>query len=143
MSRYSASTRTAAGSTTTPLIGIQAIAGVALKIREIGVFNTTATAVALKVSRTTTAGTATGLTETKLEPDSAAASGTAFVTYTGDPTLGDEVCRTILGAAPGAGVIWTFDAEPLRVPAGTANGLVVVVSTGTGQICDAYIVWDE
>jgi hypothetical protein len=143
MARYSASVRTGAGSTTTPIIGLQAAAAVALKVREIGVFNTTTTAVALKLVRTTTAGTATGLTEETFDTDTVAASGTGFAAYTGDPTLGDEIARATLGAAAGAGMVWTFDAEPIRIPVGTANGICLVVSTGTGQVCDAYVIWDE
>jgi hypothetical protein len=48
-----------------------------------------------------------------------------------------------LGAAIGAGVIWTFGDQGIRIPTGTANGVGVVVENGTGQACQVYMVWDE
>lgn len=145
MARYSAGVKTSAGSTTLPLISLYSSASVGAKIREIGIFNTTSTAVDLKLVRLTTAGTqGSGLTEAKHDPDSAAASCTAFTTHTANPTLGDDLgYRASLGAAVGAGVIWTFGDQGVRVPTGTANGIGVVVEVGTGQACQAYVVWDE
>jgi len=29
------------------------------------------------------------------------------------------------------------------MPVGVANGIGVLIGTGTGQVLDAYIVWDE
>jgi hypothetical protein len=145
MARFHAGTRsTGAGSTTLPVGSLYAIASVAGRIVEIGVFNTTATAVAIKLVRLTTAGTqGSGLVESKDDGDSVAASMTAFDTHSGAPTLGDDLgYRTTLGAAVGAGVIWTFD-NGLRIPPGTANGIGIIVATGTGQILDWYVVWDE
>jgi len=145
MARYQAGVRTTAGSTTLPIISLYAAAGVAPKIREIGIFNATNTQVELKLVRLTTQGTpGAGLTESKHDPDSVAASGTAFTTHTVAPTLGDDLAyRGTLGAAIGAAVIFTFGDSGLRVPIGTANGIGVIVETGTGQVCQAYIVWDE
>lgn len=147
MARYSAGTRsTGAGSTTLPVGSLYASASVAPKVREIGVFNTTATEVAIKLQRFTTAGTpGTGLTEAKHDPDSATAGATAFDTHSSTPpTAGDDLgYRADLAAADGAGVIWTWDDEPLRIPTGTGNGIGIIVATGTGQILDWYVVWDE
>lgn len=145
MARYSAGAKTTAGSTTLPIISLYSAAAVGPKIREIGVFNTTSTAVDLKLVRLTSAGTqGAGLTEGKHDPDSAAASCTAFNTHSANPGLGDDMgYRASLGAAVGAGVIWTFGDQGLRVPVGIANGLGVIVETGTGQACQAYVVWDE
>jgi hypothetical protein len=145
MARYSAGVLTGAGSTTLPIVSLYSAAAVGAKIREIGVFNTTATAVALKLVRLTTAGTqGAGLVEAKHDADSAAASATAVTTHTVAPTLGDDLgYRASLGAAVGAGVIWTFGDSGLRVPVGTANGIGVIVENGTGQACQAYVVWDE
>lgn len=146
MPRYSAGVRTAgAGSTTLPIISLYAGASIAGRIREIGVFNTTTSALALALRRLTTAGTqGTGLTEAPHEPTAPAASCSAFDTHTANPTLGDDLgYRASLGAAIGAGVIWTFGDAGLLIPVGTGNGIGVIVATGTGQICDAYIVWDE
>jgi hypothetical protein len=145
MARYSAGALTTAGSTTLPIISLYAAAAVGGRIRELGVFNTTTTAVALKLVRLTTAGTqGTGLTEGKHDPDSASASCTAFNTHSANPTLGDDLgFRASVGAAVGAGVIWTFGDTGLRIPVGTGNGVGVIVENGTGQACQAYLVWDE
>lgn len=146
MARYTAGALTTAGSTTLPLISLYSSASVGAKIREIGVTNTTSTAVALKLVRLTSAGTqGAGLTEGKHDPDSAAASSTAFNTHSANPTLGDDLgYRTVLGAAVGAAFVWTFWSDTgLRIPTGTANGVGVIVENGTGQALQAYIVFDE
>lgn len=145
MPRYSSGVLTGAGSTTLPIISIYSAAAIAAKIREIGLFNTTATAVALKLARLTTAGTqGAGQVEAKHDPDSAAAGSTVFTTHTLAPSLGDDLgYRTQLGAAIGSGVIWTFGDTGLRIPVGVANGIGVIVENGTGQAIQAYIVWDE
>jgi hypothetical protein len=145
MARYSAGAKTTAGSTALPIISIYSAAAVAPKIREIGVFNTTSTAVDLKLVRLTSAGTqGAGLTEAGHDPDAATASSTAFNTHSANPSLGNDLgYRASLGAAVGAGVIWTFGDQGIRVPVGTANGVGVIVENGTGQACQAYIVWDE
>lgn len=145
MPRFSAGVKTGAGSTTLPIISLYSSASVGGKIREIGVFNTTTTAVDLKLVRLTTAGTqGTGLVEGKHDPDSPAASCTAFTTHTGAPTLGDDLgYRASLGAAIGSGVIWTFGETGMRITVGTANGIGVIVENGTGQACQAYLVFDE
>lgn len=145
MARYNAGVKTGAGSTTLPIISLYAAAAVGGKVREIGVFNTTATAVDLKLARLTTTGTqGAGLTAAKHDPDSVAASCGAFTTHTVAPTLGNDLgYRASLGAAIGSGVIWTFGDTGLRITVGTANGIGVIPENGTGQACQAYIVWDE
>lgn len=146
MARYSAGTRTGAGSTTLPIISLYSAAAVNARIREIGVFNTTATAVALKVIRLTSTGTqGTGLAESAHDASGAAANCTAFATHSVAPTLGADLgYNVILGAAIGSGVIFTFGGDVgVSTAVGVANGIGVLVATGAGQICDAYIVWDE
>lgn len=145
MARYSAGAKTTAGSTLLPIISLYSAAAVGPKIREIGVFNTTSTPVDLKLVRLTSQGTpGAGLTEGKHDPDSAAASCTAFTTHSAGPTLGDDLgYRGSLGAAIGAAVIFTFGDSGLRASVGTSNGIGVIVENGTGQACQAYIVWDE
>ncbi len=146
MPRYSAGVKTSAGSTTLPLISLYSIAAVGAKIREIGLFNTTTTAVDVKLVRLTSAGTpGTGLVEGEHDPDGVSASCTAFTTHSSTPpSLGDDLgYRASLGAAIGAGVIWTFGDNGIRTPVGTANGVGVIIENGTGQALQAYIVWDE
>jgi len=146
MPRYAVAERSAgAGSTTLPLMSIFAAAAVSLKIREIGVFNTTTTAVAIALRRYTAVGTVgASLTEMPYDKASAAAAGTAVNTHTVTPTFETGNIRVApLGAAVGAGVIWTFGDTGLVIPVGTGNGIGISVLTGTGQICDVYFDWDE
>jgi hypothetical protein len=145
MARFSVGVKTTAGSTTLPIISLYNSASVVGKLREVGAFNTTNTAVDLKLTTMTTQGTpGTGLTEANYDSGSAAAACTAFTTHTVGPTLGVDLgYRASLGAAVGAGVIWTFGDTGIRVAAGTANGIGVIVENGTGQACQAYLVWDE
>jgi hypothetical protein len=121
-----------------------ATAAVRPRIMEIGVFNTTATAVAVAVARFTAAtNVGAGLTETYLDDDVHVPIATGFAGHTGDGTVGGVIRQGSLGAAIGSGVIWTFSGSGLEIPAGTANGVGVVVPTGTGQICDFHIEWEE
>lgn len=146
MARYSVAARmTNAPTATLPGATLYASASIAPKIREIGVFNTTTTACMINVVYFTGAGTVgAGLTETKFDNDTATATATAYQSSTSTPpTLGNEIVRASLGAAVGAGMVWTFDAEPIRIPIATTNGIGFLCLTGTGQICDFYIIWDE
>jgi hypothetical protein len=145
MPRYTVSAVTTAGSTTLPIISIYGATTVRPKIREIALFNTTATAVALKVVRVTTTGTAgTALTEMPLTSEDPAALATAFNTHTVAPTItAGDLYRVQLGAAIGSGVVLKFEETGLGIPATANNGIAVVVSTGTGQAIDATIIWDE
>jgi hypothetical protein len=147
MAIYSVAGRsTGAGSTTLPVFSLYSPAGSGGAIREIGVFNTTATAVVLRVARITTTGTqGSGLTEVEYDEDSPPPLMTAFDTHTSTgPTLGAGSFRqAALGAAVGSGVIWTFGGRGLVIPPATTNGIGVIVAAGTGQILDFYIDWEE
>lgn len=144
MARFSAGGRTSAGSTTLPIISVYGNADTGPRVVEIGVSNTTAVAVALKLCKLTTAGTqGAGLTETSHDQGLPTADCTAVNTHSVAPTVVDVGYNITLGAVIGAGWIWTFGAGGLCVPAGTGNGVGVIVATGTGQVLDAYIVWDE
>lgn len=144
MPRYGSGARsTGAGSSTLPVGSIYSGAGGPTKIKEIGIFNTTAVAVSVALKRLTTAGTqGAGLAESPHENDASGALATAVDTHTVAPTLGADLgYRATLAGAPGAGVIWTFP-EPLRIAPGIANGIGILV-LGTGQILDWYVIWDE
>jgi hypothetical protein len=136
---------TSAGSTTLPIISLYGGTNVRPKIREIALFNTASTAVSLKVVRVTTAGTqGAALTEMPLIPEDPAALAAAFNTHTVAPTItAGDLYRVRLGAADGSGVILKFEETGLGIPATANNGIAVVVSTGTGQVCEATMVWDE
>lgn len=146
MAAFAAGVLTGAGSTTLPIISLYATAGVAPRIQEIGLFNTTATAVALKLVRLTTTGTqGANLVEAGINAqDPQAATATAWGTHTVAPTLGNDLgYRCVLGAQIGSGIVFTFNDFELLV-AGVANaGIGVIVENGTGQACQAYIKWRE
>jgi hypothetical protein len=145
VARYASGLRTGAGSTTLPQFSVYSAAAVGFALRECGIFNTTTTATAEKLTRLTNAtGVGAGQVEAKYDDTSNAAQATAFTTHGSNPGLGDDLgYRTTCGAAAGAGPIWTFPATGIHCPVGTANGVGVIVATGTGQVLDAYMVWDE
>lgn len=146
MARYSTGgLSTTAGSTTLPLFSLYAIATASFKMREIGIYNTTATAAAYALKLLTTAATqGTGLTETKQDDNSIAANCTGFNAHTAGTPIGSDLgYRAQLGAAVGSAMVWTFGDVGLRVPLTTANGIGCAVENGTGQIVQFYMVWDE
>ena len=122
-----------------------AITGKGFRLREVGVFNTTASGVAVALVRFTNAtGVGAGLTE--VQWDSAidpVPQMTAFAAHTADGAVGAAICQASLGAAVGSGIIWTFGDMGLVVPTGTGNGVGVICPTGTGQILDFYYSWEE
>jgi hypothetical protein len=145
MARYSVSALTTAGSTTLPIISLYGATTVRPRIREIHLFNTTATAVSLKVVRVTTTGTqGTALTEMPMIFEDPASIAQGFNTHSVAPTISaGDIWRGVLGAAIGSGVIITFpDPGGLAVPAVANNG-IAVVPTGTGQALEATLIWDE
>jgi hypothetical protein len=145
MPRYTVGALSAgAGSTTLPLFSVYAAAAIAGTLRECGVFNTTATGVAVKLARLSTTGTqGATVTAAKYNPDSAAAAMGGFNTHTVAPTATDLGYRAQLGAAVGSGVIWTFGDLGIRLTAAVTNGVGVLIENGTGQVCQVYFVWDE
>lgn len=145
MARYSVAGRsTVAGTAVRAVASVFAIASRTLKIREIGAFNTTSTAVAAALCRFTNAtGVGAGLTEVQYDEASPAPNGTGFAGHTADGAVGSNFRHVPLGAAVGSGVIWTFGDTGLIIAAGTANGIGIICPTGTGQILDYWIDWDE
>jgi hypothetical protein len=146
MPRYSASCVTTNGGTAArPVMSLFGIAAVGARIVEIGIANTTTTSCQFRVARCTAAGTpGTALDEAKYDTTSASASCTAANSHSADATIDTGTVGGIaqLGAAIGAGWIWTYGDGGLRIPVGTANG-IGIVPVGTGQVLTAYIVWDE
>jgi hypothetical protein len=146
LSLYVVGARSAgAGSATLPIGSIYSAAGVNPRVREIGVTNTTSTAVAVALCRLSTTGTrGSTLTAQSLDGTTAAASVTAYNTHTVAPTLVDMGFRTTLGAAVGSAFVWTFGGDVgLNAATGTGNGIGIYVPTGTGQVLDFYVVWSE
>jgi len=147
MARFSRGWRTAgAGSTTLPIASLYATAAVRPRVVEIGCFNSTATAVNVAVARLTTAGTQGATMAGGYEDDnSQAAVATPKDTHTVAPTIGTTL-RPVRLPSEGAGIIWTFGGGKtpgLIVANTTADGLGIIIASGTGQICDVWFVWDE
>ena len=145
MARYSASALTSAGSTTLPIMSLYGSASVRPRLRELHLFNATSTAVSLKLVRVTTAGTrgsaVTAMPEVAEDPAAVAAT---YQTHTVAPTItSGDLFRCVLGAAAGAGIMYTFPDQGIVIPMTANNGLAVVVSTGTGQTVECTFVWDE
>ena len=145
MARFTVSARASAIATTVRGPSVYNIASAASpRIVEVGVFNTTTTAFVAAVQRMTATGTqGAGLTEAKHDANGPAADATGFNTHTADATASDEIARASIGASVGSGMVWTFGGGGLVIPAGTASGIAITCPTGTGQLFDFYIVWDE
>ena len=145
MARYVTSgTSGGTPSATRPFWSVYSAAAVGFELREAAIFNTAATAHRAQLARLTTAGTAgAGATEAKYDDDTVAASATAFNTHTADPTIGDKMHMMPCGAAVGAGTILTFYDRGIECPVAVTNGLGIIVVTGTPQVSDITMVWDE
>lgn len=145
MSRYAYGMRgTVVGTNARAMMSLFAISGVNGKLREVGVFNTTTTALCIGLVRFTNAtGVGAGQTEGEYDEDAPAPSCTVFAGHTADGGIGQVLRQATIGAAAGAGVIWTFGDSGIRIATGTANGLGIYVPQGTGQICDLYFDWEE
>ncbi len=150
MSRYSAGARTTAGTAARPMMSIWSAAASTGTLREVGCFNTTATAVEIFLTRLTAVGTAGALlTESAYNPKGPPALCTVNTTHSADATLGDDLgYRAVLGAAVGSGVIWTFGDSGIVIGLPDAvelvtNGIGIILETGTGQICQTWFTWDE
>lgn len=144
MAIYSGGARSSgAGTSARPVGSLFAAASVGARLLECGFFNTTTTAVVVRLVRLTAVGTpGSGLTEAEWNPDGGAAQATLFDTHSADATVGEDLgFRHPCGAAIGSGVVFTFP-EGIRISPGTGNG-IGLVPVGTGQILDWYFKWEE
>jgi hypothetical protein len=112
-------------------------------VREVGVFNTSTTAVAVGLAVCTATGTQVGaLTEYILDnPAAPAPSETAFTSMSSAATVAAQIRQASLGAAVGSGIIWTFGEAGVLIPEGTGNGIIINCPTGTAQHLDFYLDW--
>ncbi len=150
MARFSSGVRATAGTSARPMMSIYNAAATTGVLREVGVFNTTATALEIFLTRLSTTGTqGAGLTASQYNVKGPAAALTTFTTHTADCTYTTDLgYRAVLGAAVGSGVIWTFGDTGLSIGIADAvtlvtDGIGVSLENGTGQICQCYFVWDE
>lgn len=146
MSKAVAGLTTSAGSTTLPICALIGGTGGRIRITEIGVFNTTTTAVNLVLCRLSTAGTP-GTSATSRLTDSADAAtlvGVLKNTYTGTaPTTTELGIGFPLGAAVGSGLVMTFPDDTLTIAATANAGIGLLVESGTGQACRVWFRWSE
>lgn len=147
MARYSAAGRgvTNLPTTTTGPALFASAAGGKFVVREVGVSNTTTSAVAVGLAICTAQGTGVGGLTEYCEDDASApaASETAFTSQSTASTVAAQIRQFSLGAAIGSGVIWTFGERGLEVAEGTANGVIINCPTGTAQFLDFYYIWDK
>lgn len=144
MARYSAGmTAAGAGTTVRPILGILSTASISPVLREVALWNTTATACTYRLVNFTGGTAGTGQTERKHRRNAPAASCLVSGLWTADATVGEDTgYRAVLGAAIGSGAILTFGAEGLEAELGSTSGLGLV-PVGTGQVCEVMFTWDE
>lgn len=144
MARYSAGmTAAGAGTTLRPILAILSTASISPVLREIGIWNTVATACTYRLVNFTAGTAGTGQVERKHRRNAPAASCAVSGLWTADATIGEDTgYRAVLAAAVGAGTILTFGAEGLEAELGSTSGLGLV-PVGTGQVCEVYFTWDE
>lgn len=144
MARYSAGmTAAGAGVALRSIFGILATASISPVLREIELFNTTATACTYRLVRFTGGTAGAAQVESKHRANSAAASATVFGLWTADATIVEDTgFRAVLGAAIGSGAILTMGGEGLECSLGATAGLGLV-PVGTGQVLEVAFVWDE
>lgn len=144
--RYSAGmTAAGAGTSVRPILGLLATAAVQPRLREIGLFNTTATACVYELVQAT--GGTPGATVTGYDHGLGGNARTPTVLakqlWTADAnTVIKTGYRLSLGAVVGSGVVLTFGDLGLTCALG-ATILLGLVPVGTGQVCEVYFVWDE
>lgn len=145
MAQFVASGLTTAVPTAARGPNIYATAAVRPRVLEVGVFNTTATAMYVALQRATAVGTkGAAITPIPVEDDAQAAVTTAAQTHTADATLTATAIRYgRLGAADGAGLIWTFPEPGILLDNLTTVGLVLSCPSGTGQQIAFYFHWRE
>lgn len=135
---------TVVGTAARAQLSLYGIANIGAAVREVGVSNTTTAAFALALARFTNAtNVGAGQTEAEYDENAPAPSATVFAGHSGDGGVGQTFRQWSIGAAIGSGVIWTFGDKGLVIQPGTANGIGPLVPTGTGQIGDDYLTWDE
>lgn len=115
------------------------------RLMEVGVFNTSGTAMYVALQRATATGTkGAAITPTAIDDHDQVAVATAAQTHTADATLVAVPVRYgRLGAVDGAGVIWTFPEPGLILDNATTSGVVISCPSGTGQNIVFYFHWRE
>lgn len=145
MSKFVAGLTTGTGSATLPLCALVGGTGGRIRIVEIAVFNTTATAANLVLVRTSAAGTPGTAATSRLtdQGDAAAAVGTLRNTYTVTPTVTELGIGFPLAGAIGSGIVLPFNDDTLTIDKIANSGIGLAVESGTGVACRVWFRWYE
>jgi hypothetical protein len=146
VSKFIAGLTTSAGTTTLPICALIGSASARIRIVEMGIFNTTATACNVVLCRLSTAGTPGTAATSRLTDtaDAAAAVGTLRNTYTGTaPTTTELGFGIPIPAAIGAGMVMTWPDDNLTISAVASAGIGLLVESGTGQALRVWFRWYE
>ncbi|SRR6266702_1213482 len=150
MPRFELSVTGVTAATGAAIATINTTAGVPIRIREFGLFNTTGVATSFllgkpantPVASTTTASTLSLHAAGSAESTAAALVGTAWSTAPTAPTATNSGRAITLPANIGAGIIWTWYDNPLEL---LVSSWLVVWNWGAGTTAAnrVYFVWDE
>jgi hypothetical protein len=145
MARYSSGmTAAGAGTSVRPVFAILNAAAVTGMLREIAMYNTTATECVYRLVRITGGTAGATQTVTRHRRNAPAASCVAKGLWTADATVDEDAgYRFELGAAKGSAAILTFGDTGVEThDVGTTKG-IGLVPVGTGQVCEIDCIWDE
>lgn len=144
MARFGAGVLSATVTATRPAMGLMNGASNTFILREAGITNTTSTNSPFHLALLTAAGTIVSTPAQTPHRYLGPTSTCDAVTWSADPTVGATLgYRHMLGAAIGAGVIWTFGGDGIQTNVGIANGVSLALESGTGVAVEAYMIWDE
>jgi hypothetical protein len=146
MARYSCGfTPSGVGTTLRPCAAILSTATVTPLIREVAVFNTTATACNFELVRFSGGTAGPDQTEFKWRENAPTASCVAKGLWTADASIGDRTGYIFeLGAAIGDGTIEVFGGEALEALAGATAGVGLLLIAGAPATAPRVrFVWDE
>ena len=143
MAIYEAAIRTTSTTTNTPLWELRAGAARPITILEIGVSMGAATASAVGLGRTATAGTASGtILGQALDPRSGAALGAVAGTWSAAPTVPAAYLRRFgMPATIGSGIIWGWGV-PAQLALDATASIVLWALSAVG-VMDVYAKWEE
>lgn len=144
MSIYTAGVRTPAAAAGAAYAALRAAATDRLKLREVGVALSAATATSVGLIRAATVGTASSSTLGQAgDPGDPVGTGNVDIGWSVAPTIGAIYLRRFaLPATQGAGFIWTWAPGELVIPV-SASILLWNFGGAAGAALDAYFVWDE
>lgn len=149
MARYELGVRTPAAAAGAPYATILAGSGQRMRIQEIGVSLSAATASSVGLIRTLTVGTATtSQIGAAADPADSAAVGAIATAWSTAPTIAATpvyLRRFATAAAIGPAVIWTWPSDqPLVATNGATTSLVLWnFGAAAGAVLDIYIAWAE